>query len=80
MFDGEAAAGPVPTLFSEDPEASIRAIKANLPKAHHDMQKLAKIFMAGETVRLSDCQAILKKPRYNSQKILSLILESLQNQ
>ena len=75
MFDGEAAAGPVPTLFSEDPEASIRAIKANLPKAHHDIQKLA-----GETVRLSDCQAILKKPRYNSKKILSLILESLQNQ
>jgi len=42
-------------------------------KAHHDMQKLAKIFMAGESVRLTDWQAILKKPRYNNQKINKFI-------
>jgi len=64
MFDGEAAAGPVPSLFSEDPEASLRAIKANLAKTHHDIQKLAKVFAAGETIRLPDCPAFLKKPRY----------------
>jgi hypothetical protein len=26
MFDGETLAGPVPTLFSEDPDATIEAL------------------------------------------------------
>ena len=63
MFDGEAAAGPVPTLFSEDPEATLRAITANTARAHHDIQRIQKVFLAGETIRLPDCPAILKKPR-----------------
>jgi len=63
MFDGDVAAGPVPSLFSDDPEATTRAISGNPAKAHHDVQKLAKVFLAGETVRLSDCSALLKKPR-----------------
>ena len=41
MLDEEAATGPVPSLFSEDPEANLRATKANL--AHHDIQKPAKL-------------------------------------
>jgi len=63
MFDEDAAAGPVPTLFSEDPEATLRAILASPARAHHVIQKIAKVFLAGETIRLTDCPALLKKPR-----------------
>jgi len=63
MFDGETTAGPVPTLFSEDQEATLRAITANKSRAHHDIQRIAKVFLAGETIGLPDCATILKKPR-----------------
>jgi len=61
VFDRETAAGQVPTLFSEDLEASLRAIRANPAKARHDIQKLANHFMARETERISDCH-LEKKP------------------
>ena len=65
LFDGEAAGGPVPTLFSPDPDASLAAISGDVAKAHHDLQKLAKIFSAMENIDLSKCAALIKKPRYN---------------
>jgi len=66
MFDGDAAAGPVPTLFSEDPEATLRAILASPARAHHNIQKIAKVFLAGEP---SDCQ-IVQLFRRNPGKII----------
>ena len=63
IFDGDAAAGPVPTLFSQEPETTSENIFNNLAKAHSDLQRLAKVFFVMESILLSDCPALLKKPR-----------------
>ena len=63
LFDGDVAAGPVPTLFSQEPETTSGNILNNLAKAHSDLQRLAKVFFVMESVLLVDCPAILKKPR-----------------
>ena len=65
IFDGDVAAGPVPTLFSQEPEVTVQNIIDNLAKAHHDIQRLAKVFFLMESVLLADCPAILKMPRYD---------------
>jgi len=43
--------------------ATLRAITANKSRAHHNIQRIAKVFLAGETIGLPDCATILKKPR-----------------
>jgi hypothetical protein len=63
MFDGDEAAGPVPVLFSEDPESTKRGVASNLVKAHHDIQKVVRCFMMPETVRLEEATALIKRPR-----------------
>ncbi len=40
MFDGDAAAGPVPILFAANPEAAAAAIEAEPAKAHFDLSKV----------------------------------------
>jgi hypothetical protein len=40
MFDGDLIAGPVPTMFAEDPEVTKEALKADIYRAHFDMAKL----------------------------------------
>jgi hypothetical protein len=64
LFEGDSTAGPVPTLFSEDPEAARSALEANVAKAHQDYQRAAKCFLMPETVNLVDAMAVIKKPRY----------------
>jgi hypothetical protein len=59
LFDGDAAAGPIPTIFSEDPEATRSALEAGAAKAHHDLQRVAK----AKTVSLEDAINIVRKPR-----------------
>lgn len=63
MFDGEEAAGPVPTLFAEDSEATLGAIRADRAKTHADFQKIVKIFFVPECVNIKEAAALLKKPR-----------------
>ena len=63
FFDGDVAAGPVPTLFSQEPDTTSRAVIDNIAKAHNDLQRLAKVFFIMEAISLPDCPAILKKPR-----------------
>ena len=63
LFDGEHAAGPVPSLFTTDIEATLQAIAAEPKKTHWDCQRLAKIFFTMESISLGDCTALLKKPR-----------------
>jgi hypothetical protein len=41
MFDGDAAAGPVPILFAANPEAAAAAIEAEPAKAHFDLSKVS---------------------------------------
>ena len=43
MWDGEALAGPVPTLFSEDPIGTLDSIKKEPGKLHWDLSKLYKV-------------------------------------
>ena len=63
IFDGDAAAGPIPTLFSQEPDVTSQNILGNLSKAHNDLQRLAKVFFLMESVCQEDCPALLKKPR-----------------
>lgn len=63
LFDGELAAGPVPTLYAEDPEAVIDIIGRDLIKLHSDISKINKIFFAAETLSVGEAAALLKKPR-----------------
>jgi hypothetical protein len=64
LFDGDEAAGPVPTFFSEEPEASIEALRENVHRVHADLQRLARIFFQPETIGLDEAYPIIKKPRY----------------
>ena len=52
MFEGEHVAGPVPTLFGEDPDTSKLAISANLGKAFTDTQRMMRCFFMPEVVSL----------------------------
>ena len=48
MFEGEHVAGPVPTLFGEDPDTSKLAISANPGKAFTDTQRMMRCFFMPE--------------------------------
>lgn len=63
LFDGERLAGPVPTLFSEEPEAAALAIAGDALKAHWDLNKISKAFFMPETISIKEALAVLKKPR-----------------
>jgi hypothetical protein len=63
LFEGDKTAGPVPTLFSEDPEASKAALEAGAVNAHKDYQRAAKCFLMPETINLDEACAVVKKPR-----------------
>jgi len=63
LFEGEKMAGPVPSLFAEDPEATKEAISNNPSKAYTDCQKLMRSFFMPENVELLETAALLKKPR-----------------
>jgi hypothetical protein len=63
LFDGDVAAGPIPTLFADDPEATRTSLEAGAAKAHHDLQRIARCFFMPETIALEDAFQIVKKPR-----------------
>ena len=63
MFEGEHVAGPVPTLFGEDPDTSKLAISANPGKAFTDTQRMMRCFFMPEVVSLEEAKAVVKKPR-----------------
>jgi len=63
LFDSDIIAGVVPTLFAENPEAAIEAMKNNPGKAHNDVAKINKVFFIPEEVNIEEANAILKKPR-----------------
>jgi hypothetical protein len=63
LFNGDDAAGPVPTLFSEEPEAAVGALNDNPHRAHADLQRLARLFFQPELISLEDAGPLIKKPR-----------------
>ena len=66
LFDGEILAGPVPTLFSDEEDATLTAIEADPCKAHWDLTKIVKTLFMPESVDILDAVDILKKPREGS--------------
>ena len=64
LFDGEQLAGPVPSLYSEDPDAAQAAIKGDPLKDHWDLNKIAKSFFMVKSVTTTEALAVIKKPRY----------------
>jgi len=63
LFDGDVAAGLVPTLFAEDSDAAIKAINADPLKIHGDIQKINRLLFTPEGLSLKDAISLLKKPR-----------------
>jgi hypothetical protein len=63
MFDGDVAAGPVPTLFAEDTDEAVDAITADPAKAHYDVTKINRMFFMPEHVDMETALGAVKKPR-----------------
>jgi hypothetical protein len=63
LFDGDTTAGPLPVLFSEDPDGAVAALLANPANAHKDYAKIARCLFMPENIRLKEALAVVKKPR-----------------
>ena len=63
LFDGDLLAGPIPSLYSDDPDASLAGITSDPLKSHWDLQKILKTFFMAEAVTVANAVAMLKKPR-----------------
>ena len=64
LFDGDALAGPCPTLFAEDIPGTADAIGSDDHKAHWDINKINKSFFTPEIINMKAALAYVKKPRY----------------
>jgi hypothetical protein len=63
MFDGEAIAGPVLTLFSDRPEAAKAALDNGPEKAFSDLAKILRKLVIHKYVPPSAAWGIVLKPR-----------------
>ena len=63
MFKGDSVAGPIPTLFGEDINASKSAISANPERAFSDFQRLVRAFFMPETLQPEEAPNFVKKPK-----------------
>jgi hypothetical protein len=55
--------GLLPTLYSEDPQASTAALLANPARARKDLENLQRVFFMPETISLVEAVRVVKKPR-----------------
>ena len=60
LFNWEQLAGPVPSIYSEDPDSAQTAIKGDPLMAHCDINKIAKTFFMMESVTPAEALAIIK--------------------
>ena len=63
LFDGDLMAGPYPTLFSTNIDASLTGIKSDPRKAHWDIMKISRLLFMPENIDSSEAALIVKKPR-----------------
>ena len=63
LFDGDLLAGPIPSLYSDDPDASLAGLTSDPLKSHWDLQKISKTFFMAEAGTVANVVAMLKKPR-----------------
>ena len=63
LFNGEAAAGPCPVLFSSNIEAASEAISLNPGRAHTDVMRINRVFLSLESIPMKEALNVIKKPR-----------------
>jgi hypothetical protein len=63
MFDGKVISGPVPTLFSDRPEAAKSALVTDPEKAFADLSEILRKLVIHEYVPPSASWGIVLKPR-----------------
>jgi hypothetical protein len=63
LFDREAVSGPVPTLFSDRPDAARLALESEPERACQDLAKIFRRFAIHEYIPASSGWAIVLKPR-----------------
>jgi hypothetical protein len=63
MFDGDVVSGPVPTLFSNRPDAAKVALANDPEKAFQDLGKILRKLVIHEYVLPAAGWAIVLKPR-----------------
>ena len=56
-------AGPYPTLFSTNMDASLAGIKGDPRKAHWDIMKISRLIFMPESIDFDEAVQIVKKPR-----------------
>jgi hypothetical protein len=63
MFDGDVVSGPVPTLFSDRPDAARAALDSDPEKAFDDLSKILRKLVIHEYIPPASGWAIVLKPR-----------------
>ncbi len=63
LFDGDIVSGPVPTLFSERPDATRAVLEADPEKASQDLSRVLRKFVIPENVPPAVAWSVLLKPR-----------------
>ena len=63
LFDGDLLAGPVPSLYSEDPDSALMGLLGDPLKCHWDLSKISRTFFMPETITITEAVAAVKKPR-----------------
>ena len=63
MFEGDRVAGPVMSLYGEDPVASKGAIDRNPAFAYKDYQRIVRSFLMPELVDADEAMSLVKKPK-----------------
>jgi hypothetical protein len=63
LFDGEAVSGPVPTLFSDRPDAARQALESDPERACQDLAKIFRKFAIHEYIPAGLGWATVLKPR-----------------
>ncbi len=63
LFDGEAVSGPVPTLFSDRPDAARLALESDPERACQDLAKIFRKFAIHEYIPAGLGWATVLKPR-----------------
>jgi hypothetical protein len=63
LFDGDIGAGPVPTLFSTDPEGTVERMRSNPRAAHQICQALATRLLTLEQLSGTEALELVLNPR-----------------
>lgn len=63
LFDGRQCAGPVPILFSEDPDFTLDWMNGHAADAHAACQALAARYLAVENLSAKEAVAYISNPR-----------------